>query len=186
MTKSSRKMDLQPKIVARWDSWKNNSRTRGVSVWNQIESVFNGKNIKRKPLTNTSQVKLILTLHLINSKKNWGLKVKIWSTCADEKNTLGVHDMIPRVQIIPDGRDEHIKLKLLAIPSRWTYALLPSSSFSSKKSGLQRLMPSSITGNTQFRRDTRCEPSNPNQVHLQRGAYQTKALDRSFKNHMHT
>jgi hypothetical protein len=34
--------------------------------------------------------------------------------------------------------------------------------------------------------DTLCEPSNPNHVHLQRGAYQTKALDGSFKNHIHT
>ena len=35
-------------------------------------------------------------------------------------------------------------------------------------------------------KDTRCEPSNPNQVHLQRGAYQMKALDGSIKNHIHT
>ena len=47
-------------------------RTRSLSVWTQIESVFNGKNIKRKPLTNTSQVTFILTLKFIISNKIMG------------------------------------------------------------------------------------------------------------------
>ena len=55
-----------------------------------------------------------------------------------------------------------------------------------EKSGLQLLIAVLNTGNTKFKIDTRCEPSNPNQVHLQRGAYQTKALDGSIKNHIHT
>ena len=34
-----------------------------------------------------------------------------------------MHDINPRVRLLPDCRGEHIKLKLLACPSRWTYAL---------------------------------------------------------------
>ena len=58
--------------------------------------------------------------------------------------------------------------------------------FSKKKSGLQLLIAVLNTVNTIFKIDTRCEPSNPNQVQLQRGAYQTKALDESVKNHIPT
>ena len=36
----------------------------------------------------------------------------------EEKNTFGMHDINPRVQLLPDCRGEHIKLKLLASPSR--------------------------------------------------------------------
>ena len=60
--------------------------------------------------------------------------------CAEGKNTFGMYDTSPRVQLIPDCRDEHIKLKLLASPSRWTYALVVFSLFSSKKSGLELLI----------------------------------------------
>ena len=163
LTKSLRKMGLRIQIVACWDSWKNNLRTRGMSVWTQIKFVLNGKNIKRKPLINSSQFTFILTLKIIISIKKWGPKVKIWSPCADERNTFGMHDTSPRVQLIPDCRDEHIKLKLLASPSRWTYALAAFFLFSSKKSGLQR--------RPKYREqkmlwDARCEPSSPNQVHL--------------------
>jgi hypothetical protein len=72
LTKSLRKMGLRTQSVARWDSWKNNLRTRGMSVWTQIKSVLNGKNIKRKPLINTSQVTFILTLKIIISIKKIG------------------------------------------------------------------------------------------------------------------
>ena len=67
---------------------KNSLRTRDVSVWTQIESVFNGKNIKRKPLTNTSQVALILTLKFIISNKIMGSQGQKNSTCAEGKNTF--------------------------------------------------------------------------------------------------
>ena len=99
------------------------------------------------------------------------------SPCAEGKNTFGMHDMKPRVQLIPDCREEHVKLKLLASPSRWTCALVAFLLFSSKKSGLQLLIAALSTGNKKCKRDARCEPSSPNQVHLQRGAYQTKALN---------
>ena len=54
------------------------------------------------------------------------------------------------------------------------------------KIGPSRLIAVLNTGKTKLKRDTRCEPSIANQVHLKRGAYQTKALDRSFKNYTHT
>ena len=69
------------------------------------------------------------------------------SPCAEGKNTFGMHDMKPRVQLIPDCREEHVKLKLLASPSRWTYALVAFLLFSSKKSGLQLLIAALSTGN---------------------------------------
>ena len=72
LTKSLRKMGLRIQVVACWDSWKNNFRTRGMSVWTQIKFDLNGKNIKRKPLTNISQVTFILTLKIIISIKKMG------------------------------------------------------------------------------------------------------------------
>ena len=53
-----------------WDRWKKKKRIRGVSVWIQIKSVYNGKNIKWKSLTNTSQFTFIVTLKLIIKTKN--------------------------------------------------------------------------------------------------------------------
>ena len=76
LTKSLRKMGLRTQIVACWDSWKNNLRTRGLSVWTKIGSVLNGKNIKRKPLTNYSQVAFILILKFIISTKIMGSQGK--------------------------------------------------------------------------------------------------------------
>ena len=58
-----------------------------------------------------------------------------------------MYDTSPRVQLIPDCREEHVKLKLLASPSRWTYALVAFLLFSSKKSGLQLLIAALSTGN---------------------------------------
>ena len=94
LNKSSRKMSLQPQSRR----WKNISRTRRVSVWNQIKPVYNGKNIKPKPLTNTSQVKVILTLKLIISKK-------IWLQCQNMVPHVRMHDMkthkLPRLKCRP-------------------------------------------------------------------------------------
>jgi hypothetical protein len=92
-----------------------------------------------------------------------------------------MHDMNPLVQLIPDSRDGYIKLKLFASSSRWTYALVAFSFFSWRKWGLQPIMDAPSKENKKCKRDTRCKPSNPNQVHLQRGAYQTKPLDGSIK-----
>ena len=92
ISKESSIHDLHNSCLHLWQSWpnrrekwasspklspagtvkKNCLRTRGLGVWTQIESVFNGKNIKRKPLTNTSQVTFILTLKFIISNKIMG------------------------------------------------------------------------------------------------------------------
>ena len=79
-----------PKLSPAGDSWKNNLRTRGLSVWTQIGSVFNGKNIKRKPLTNTSQVAFILTLKFIISNKIMGSQGQKTPMCGRKKHLRDV------------------------------------------------------------------------------------------------
>ena len=62
-----------------------------------------------------------------------------------------MHDINPRVQLLPDCRGEHIKLKLLASPSRWTYALLAFLAFSSKNRAFNSSSPSWIQGTQNFK-----------------------------------
>ena len=62
-----------------------------------------------------------------------------------------MHDINPRVQLLPDCRGEHIKLKLLASPSRWTYALLAFLAFSSKNRAFNSSSPTWIQGTQNFK-----------------------------------
>jgi hypothetical protein len=82
----------------------------------------------------------------IISNKIMGSQGQINSSCAEEKNTFGMHDINPRVQLHPDCRGEHIKLKLLAGPPTWTYALVAFLAFSSKNRAFKSSSPSWIQG----------------------------------------
>ncbi len=69
-------MGRQPQIV--WGTWKRKKyKTRGMSGWAQIKSIFNGDNVKRKLQTYTSQVTFTLNSWTHHLNKKWALKVKI-------------------------------------------------------------------------------------------------------------
>ena len=87
-----------------------NSRKRGLSVWTQIGSVFNGKNTKRKPLTNTSQVTFTITLKIIiSTKKNGASRSK-------HGPHVQMHDMIPRVKFRPKWSSVKCSLNVVVRP----------------------------------------------------------------------
>ena len=150
LTKSSRKMGLQPKIHARWDSWTNGLRTRDVSVWTQIESVFNGKNIKRKPLTNTSQVTFILTLKFIISNKIMGSQGQNKFPMYGRKKHRWDARHQPSSPAVPRLPRWAHQIEALSEPFKMNIRTFGIPGIFFEKSGLQLLIAVLNTGNTKF------------------------------------
>jgi hypothetical protein len=105
--------------------------------------------------------------------------------CRRKENLRGARHS-PLFQHSPYSRDEHIKMKLLASPSRWAYALVVFSLFSSTRSVLQPLIAVLNTANKKYHRHTRCEPSNPNPLQFLQGVSQTTAIKESCTSLTHT
>ena len=151
LTKSLRKMGLRIQIVACWDSWKNNFRTRGISVWTQIKFDLNGKNIKRKPLINISQVTFILTLKIIILIRKMGPQGQNMIPMCGRKKHLWDARHEPSSPAYPRLQRWAHQTEALSQPYKVDiYALAVFLLFSSKKSGLQLLIAALSTGNKKY------------------------------------
>jgi hypothetical protein len=75
-------------------------------------SIYSGEHIKRKLLTNPSEIRFPLSLKLIISAKKLGSTGKIKSASADEKHTFEIHVLREIIELSKSaesrGRMQHV------------------------------------------------------------------------------